>query len=604
LLCALVAILSFVSCSGGGTGGTGAPTANTGQALISVTDAAGDFLSYAVNVQSLTLTRQDGTVVETLPLNTRVNFVDYVELTEFFTAATIPSGTYISARMRLDYSTADLQVEDATGNAISVPVTNILDAQRNPITTLDVTVRFDDRRALVIGAGIPSHLTLDFNLQASNTVDLTVNPPVVTVRPFLVADVDPQNPKTTRLRGPLESVNQQNQSYQVFLRPLFGPLGSVPLSTFGSVTVHTDINTVFEIDEVTYQGAAGLTALAAKPTGTATLAIGDWKVDTKRFKANEVLAGSSVPDGTRDVVTGVVIARTGDQLTLRGATLVRSDGTFTFHDTVTVNVGVITKVRQQALLTTGLTKNAISVGQHLTAFGTFNISTNSLDATTGLVRLLVTSVAGTVNTTGTGSLQMNVQRIQGRRIVLFNFAGTGTSTTADADPTQYQVATGALSLAGLTSGTPVRVLGFVTPFNTAPPDFTAQTIVNLVDHPATLLVNWNPPTAMPFTSNTDVGLVLDLVGVGGVHYVWRGPVATDLLSLGLSPTIVPTNPLQGLFAVGSSGQVQVFTQFHDYSLALQQHLTQGQMARTFGAHGLFSDSTVTMMADQIFTVFP
>jgi hypothetical protein len=148
------------------------------------------------------------------------------------------------------------------------------------------------------------------------------------------------------------------------------------------------------------------------------------------------------------------------------------------------------------------------------------------------------------------------------------------------------------------------VLGFVTPFNTAPPDFTAQTIVNLVDHPATLLVNWNPPTAMPFTSNTDVGLVLDLAGVGGVHYVWRGPVATDLLSLGLSPTIVPTNPLQGLFAVGSSGQVQVFTQFHDYSLALQQHLTQGQMARTFGAHGLFSDSTVTMMADQIFTVFP
>ena len=102
LLCALVATLSFVSCSGGGTGGTGAPTANTGQALISVTDAAGDFLSYAVNVQSLTLTRQDGTVVETLPLNTRVNFVDYVELTEFFTAATIPSGTYISARMRLD----------------------------------------------------------------------------------------------------------------------------------------------------------------------------------------------------------------------------------------------------------------------------------------------------------------------------------------------------------------------------------------------------------------------------------------------------------------------------------------------------------------------
>ena len=34
-----------------------------------------------------------------------------------------------------------------------------------------------------------------------------------------------------------------------------------------------------------------------------------------------------------------------------------------------------------------------------------------------------------------------------------------------------------------------------------------------------------------------------------------------------------------------------------------QRLTQGKMASTFGTHGLFSDSTVTMMADQISTVF-
>ena len=33
-----------------------AHTATTGQALVSLTDAAGDFLSYSVDVQSLTLT--------------------------------------------------------------------------------------------------------------------------------------------------------------------------------------------------------------------------------------------------------------------------------------------------------------------------------------------------------------------------------------------------------------------------------------------------------------------------------------------------------------------------------------------------------------------
>jgi hypothetical protein len=146
------------------------------------------------------------------------------------------------------------------------------------------------------------------------------------------------------------------------------------------------------------------------------------------------------------------------------------------------------------------------------------------------------------------------------------------------------------------------VLGFVTPFKTAPPDFTAQTIVNLMDHPATLVVNWRPPTAMPFVSNTDAGLGLDLAGVGTAHYVWRGPVATDLVSLGVSPTIVPANPAQGLFAVGSGGQTQVFTQFHEYSVALQQNLAQGQMANAIGAHGMYSDSSVTITADQIYIV--
>ena len=137
---------------------------------------------------------------------------------------------------------------------------------------------------------------------------------------------------------------------------------------------------------------------------------------------------------------------------------------------------------------------------------------------------------------------------------------------------------------------------------TAPPDFTAQTVVNLTNHPATLLVNWRPPTAVPFTSSTDTGLVLNLAGVGGAHYVWRGPVATDLLTLSLSPTIVPDNPSAGLFALGSNGTVQIFTQFSGYRLALEQHLSQGQLANTVGAHGMYSDTSVTITADQIYTV--
>ena len=595
--CVMAAGLILTACSGGGS--SDPTTAPTGQAIVSLTDAAGDFLSYSVDVQSLTLIRKDGTVVETLPLTTRVNFADYVEMTEFFTAATIPSGTYTSARMRLNFSTADVQVEDVNGNAVAVPVGNIRDGSGNPLSTLDVEVKFDDRRSLFIAPGIPAHLTLDFNLQASNTADLTVNPPVVTVKPFLVADVDPQNPKVMRLRGPLKSVNQQDQNYEVFLRPFYRHVGD-----FGSLTVHTDADTVFEIDEANYQGNAGLAALSAKPVGTATVAIGHWRVGTRQFKADEVLAGSSVPGGTRDVVVGDVIARTGDQLTVRGASLLRSDGTFTFHDTITVNVAAGTKVRQQALMTTGLTKDDISVGQRIAAFGALDGSTSMLDATTGLVRLLVTSVAGTLNSTGSGSLELAVQRIDGRRITLFNFAGTGTSAGTDADPTHYQVSTGLLDLSGLTTGTPVRVLGFASRFKTAPPDFTAQTVVNLTNHPASLLVNWRPPTGLPFFSSTDTGFVLSLTGVGGVHYVWRGPVATDLLTVNMPTSIVPEDPTAGLFALGANGTVQVFTQFTGYRLALEQHLSQGQLANAVGAHGVYNDASATITVDQMFTVLP
>lgn len=593
--CMLLAGALVAGCSGGGDEGSATPAAATGQALVSLTDAAGDFLTYAVDVQSLTLTKQDGTVVETLPLTTRVNFADYVEMTEFFTAATIPSGIYTSAHMRLNFSAADLEVEDESGNAVAVPAGNIRDGGGNPITTLDVDVKFDERRTLVIAPGIPGHLTLDFNLQASNTADLTVSPPTVTVKPFLVADVDPEKPKAMRLRGPLKSVNQTDQTYLVFLRPAHRKLGD-----FGSVIVHTDTNTVFEIDEVNYQGDAGLAALEAKPAATATVAMGVWKIGTRHFRASEVLAGSSVPGGERDVVVGDVIARTGDTLTVRGASLLRKDGTFSFHDTVTVNMGAATKVRQQALMTPGLTKDDISVGQRIAAFGALEGASSSLDATSGLVRMLVTSVAGTVNST-TAGLEMTVQRIDGRRVSLFNFTGTGASSATDADPAHYQVATGSLNLTDLTSSAPVRVLGFATRFKTAAPDFTAQTVVNLTDSPATMLVNWRPPTGVPFSGNTDAGLVLNLAGVGGAHYVWRGPVATDLTG-GASPTIAPENPTQGLFALGSSGNVEVFTQFPAYRQALEQHLAQGQQASAVGAHGIFSDSTVTIKADQIYAV--
>ena len=53
----------------------------------------------------------NGRVIETLPRKTRINFTDYVELTELVSAATIPPGTYVSGKIRIDYTDAEIYVE-------------------------------------------------------------------------------------------------------------------------------------------------------------------------------------------------------------------------------------------------------------------------------------------------------------------------------------------------------------------------------------------------------------------------------------------------------------------------------------------------------------
>jgi len=76
-----------------------------------MTDADGDFLSYSVDVVSLSLTKADGTVVQTLPVRQRVDFAELVDLTELVTAATIPNGACTDASIRPDYATAEVSVE-------------------------------------------------------------------------------------------------------------------------------------------------------------------------------------------------------------------------------------------------------------------------------------------------------------------------------------------------------------------------------------------------------------------------------------------------------------------------------------------------------------
>ena len=120
-------LLALAGCSGG--------DGESGKVQVSITDAAGDFHSYSVDVTSVALKRLNGGTVETLPNATRVDFAEYVELAELFTVRTVPAGTYTGMRLTLDYSTAQIMVENGAGNPVAVAAVDELGA---PLATLTV----------------------------------------------------------------------------------------------------------------------------------------------------------------------------------------------------------------------------------------------------------------------------------------------------------------------------------------------------------------------------------------------------------------------------------------------------------------------------------
>ena len=590
-----LAMLAALSACNSSSDSSNNSASDSGEVTIGLTDAPGDFTTYTVDVVSLTLTKANGAVVETVPVKTRVDFAQYTDMTEFFTAATIPSGTYVSATLTLDYSNADIQVEGDDGS--SIPVSILQDEDGTALTMLELNVHLEDKNALFIAPGIPA----DFDLNASNSVDLNNGSPIVTVSPYLLADVNVESSKLVRARGPLKSVDTAASSFTLVIRPFVHALTGGD-ARFGLLNVTTADNTVFDINGSVFQGGAGLTELSQQTALTAVVVIGDLKFNPRRFEATEVRAGSSVAGGTLDAVTGSVISRAGDVLTVKGATLIRQDGSAVFNDDVTVTVGDNTIVHKQ-LSMGAVTIADISVGQRITLFGSITSDqpqNMTMDATNGYAHLLFTSLRATVN--GTSPLTLNVQSINGRRIALFDFSGTG--ATENADPANYEIDTGAINIDSITNGDVVKVRGFVKPFGkTDSADFSAQTIVNVSDIPGSLVVGWPQTsiTALSFDPNAQ-NITLDLNGVGLFHHVSRAGVVIDLTQLATPTSIEADNgsaKLGGMYFIVQNGGWKLHTSFGNYLNDLQSRLDQGALVRGVAARGIFDDSSAVMTASRI-----
>jgi Domain of unknown function (DUF4382) len=579
--------------AGCGGGGSFSPGTSSGDVSISLTDASGDFAAYTVDVTSLQLVKQNGTKVSALPTTARVDFTQYTDLSEFLTVASVPSGNYTQVILNLNYSNADVEVQDSTG---AVQKATLQDSSGNPLTTLSVTLNLDSGNPLVIAPGIPASLALDFDLSASNQVDFTQSPPVVQVEPFVVADLSLDTSREHRARGLLKDVDQAAQTFDMHLRPF-----AVREQDWGLISMNCSSTTHYEIDGVGYDGATGLTQLAAMSVDTPLIVTGTI-AGKKSLDATEVLAGTSVPWSNKDVVQGTVIKRSGDTLTVRGHYINRLDGVAIFNSDISVTVDSATKITAPLSNQTALTKDSISVGQAVTAFGTLDLNSTpyALDSTgtDNLVRMDVTQLKGTVNTQNGGLLNTDLAYIEGRRIGIFDFSGTGTTPADDSDPTSYDVDTGSLLASKtISSGDIVKIRGFVAPFGQASTsDFSAISVIDLNQDAlgANLALRWVLGTSSAFSNLASDSITINLSGVSSSN-LWLAGVGVNLGSTA-AIMLQPQDPSSGHYAIKQRGQVGItfYQKFADFSAALTAALGNGARVVLVVAHGSYSSADTTL----------
>ena len=551
---ALAAALAGCSTSTHISNGTPVVTVNA--------QATGDFSTYVVGITVYSLKRSDGYVAYPAGY-TAEEFADLtqrVDLSELLNAVGIPTGTYKSVVIGIDYSYPIVYLQGAS-KAATVQNTS----KANP-GIVYVTVTLDPSHPLVVSFNQSTPLALDFNVAASNTVDTATN--TVTVKPFVEAVSPSNDTQQVRARGLVVATNAGQSSFVQNVRPFEDNV----YSTVGALQVNTTATTYYNVDGKAYTGSAGLTAMAALPSNTPIVAqgtldgtpAGSSSSITPSLTATQVYAGTVVANGQFEHVRGIVSAVSGNTLTVLGATYLYYQGycstgnlCYTYYPTATVDLGSSTVVTEDGVIPasgTSFSNQSISVGSQIDAVGLGSTNSSNaltLNATSGLVRLQSTPIWGTLDSGTSSSATLNLYALgtTGFAAGSFNFAGTN-STAAS-----YVVNTSALGTAGDESATPagtvLRVDGIPASFGAAPPDFNATAVTPGTSAPADLIVEWSGSgTKSPFTSQDSTSLVLNLAG-SDLAEVVTGPQSDCA-----STATAACTPLTGTPAITISGANQ------------------------------------------------
>ena len=618
------ALLGLAACNGA-----------TAVVTMTSTPSTDNYLAYRVTLVSVDLlTSSGGSELTILPASTIVDFATLTNLDEVLGATKIPRGTYTSAVVTLDYTSSQIIFDNGSINGVQLAP---IDVNDQPLGVVQITVTLDPNNSFGVASKGQALLAMNFNLGASNVVDLTNN--TVLVTPMVAASALPIDAKQVAIRGPLQNVSNPTTTSTTSASFSMGamPFNSTATATGGGVlSIVPTATTTYEINGKASVGTPGVTALTALGSGTLAIAYGtltatDETSSTSNttedettadgieedniatstdvtFSATQVLAGSSVQGAGLDKVTGVVTARSGNTLAMQDATLVGADGSDTFiPGTTTVTMGPKTVITEFGQGAGAYTLAQVSVGSSIDAFGilTGQSSGNAtMDASAGRVRLDLSTASGLVSAPGSGSLNLTLSQLGGRAVAPFNFTGSG----ASASP--YVVSTGSLSLANSTAGAPVIVTGLTNSFAAASPNFMATTLLDPTTINAELILDWGVATATPFSTFDSSGIDLDIAagGIGVRHEIQVGAQVTDLIGLSSEPIIVPsTSTTAGnqIFTIGHSvsSTTENFDTFAAFVTQLQSELGGSvngtALATNLTVVGQYSASTFTLTASSI-----
>ncbi len=581
------------SCGGSSISPPGTPVVTLG-------DTGGDFVAYRIAIDSITLTNTNGTVVTPLLTAESVDLVSLTDLTELLEVPAVPSGTYKSASITLDYTSAQVLL-NVNGKGVAATVEGVGGAV---LSTVVVTVTFDPSNPLVIANAKSNRMAIDIDLAASNSINTAPTTPVVTARPFLVVTPAPVDSTLIRARGLFVTAPPGSSTFVMNVRPLIDLV-----SALGAVTVHTDAQTYFNINGIAYTGAAGLAVLATQFENTSIAAfgtLGDLSGITPGFNATSVYVGASLESPLADNITGVVSKRVGDVLTVHGATYVSRVGVADALDNVAVTIGANTIVSKDGVNASGLTAQAVSVGQRVSVSGQAGVDSSNnitLDATAGQVRLAPTRVWGSLTAASPGSATLDVLSLGNFVPAAFDFAGTGTAGH-DASPAAYAVSTGTINETSTALSTLLQVDGLVTAFGAAPPDFTASAITTGSATEQRLVVEWvNGGATQPFSSQTAAGLEVNLsnADLGTIHEIRTGPASLPLPP-GLVITTVGADQSQLRLAIGNTTLttgVSVFNSIGGFVAALNSTFNGTAKIYRLVAVGQYNSASNKFVASRI-----